>query len=190
MISCDCREPEHVKDMLLQAVGAEQVRIDRLRTADFVFVDVCEHTVGVERKTASDFLNSFASGRLRDQLGRLVQEFHVPVLLIEGNFGLSEDGYVRVQGAKTGWRYGAIQMALFKMQGSGIRVLHTGDLRGTADTLRVLHARGLPPQPKCLQADLAGSYLDGEDKAAPWSPLTARKPPPSRDSKQPPKMVV
>ncbi len=167
MISVDSREPATVREMLTQAVGVDNIRIDRMPTADFVFLDHCEHTVGVERKTTSDLLNSFASGRLRAQLARLVREFHVPVLLIEGNFGLSEDMYVRVSGATTGWRHGALQMALFSVQGAGIRVLHSPDLRGTCDTLRVLYARGQKPNPKCLLAEFSygqsgtpGSYLE------------------------------
>jgi hypothetical protein len=184
MISLDCREPATVRDTLVQAVGVDNVRIDRMPTADFVFLDHCEHVVGVERKTTSDLLHSFATGRLNAQLSRLVHEFHVPVLLIEGNFGLSGELYVRVNGATTGWRHGALQMALFKLQGAGIRVLHTPDLRGTCDTLRVLHARGLPPSPKCLlaefsygQPDTPGSYLDTRLEPEPSGDGTWVQPP-------------
>src|SRR5262245_42322387 len=123
MITIDSREPGHVKDYLTAALGPENVKQGQLPTADIVFADYCGHTVGVERKTVADLLGSVASGRLASQLTRLRDEFAVPILIVEGGYGLDGDRRIRVAGRQTGWSNGSVQAALFSLQGAGIYVL-------------------------------------------------------------------
>jgi ERCC4-type nuclease len=122
-------------------MGPENVDSAYMATGDYVLTDRCEHTVGIERKSTSDLLNSLGDGRLKAQLTRLIGAFDVPVLLIEGNFGMASDLTLRVGTRTTAWRNAAVQMALFSLQGSGIYVLQTPSADGTVDTLRVLAKR-------------------------------------------------
>jgi ERCC4-type nuclease len=57
------------------------VESDKLAVGDYIVGNV----LGVERKSPSDFLGSFSSGRLQQQCHELAEAFATPVLLIEGS---------------------------------------------------------------------------------------------------------
>lgn len=46
---------------------------------------VIDNVIGIERKTANDFINSLIDGRLFDQLNRLRENYEKAILIIEGN---------------------------------------------------------------------------------------------------------
>ncbi|MEM4663221.1 MAG: ERCC4 domain-containing protein [Candidatus Diapherotrites archaeon] len=64
---------------VLKALGTE-IRNLRLEVGDYLISD----KVVVERKSASDFLNSIVDGRLFDQLRNMVS-YEKPILIIEGS---------------------------------------------------------------------------------------------------------
>lgn len=65
------------------------VEVKQLITADFILQtksnDDKEYTVGIEKKTQNDFLNSIMDKRLMTQLALLKENFAIPILLIEGS---------------------------------------------------------------------------------------------------------
>lgn len=65
------------------------VEVKQLITADFILKtksnDEKEHTVGIEKKTQNDFLNSIIDKRIMNQLSLLKENFSIPILLIEGS---------------------------------------------------------------------------------------------------------
>ncbi len=78
IIYADVRERNVVK--ILQEMGAD-VRIKQLEVGDFQI----SGDVGVERKSANDFVQSIIDGRLFSQLRNLCENFDRPVLIIEGD---------------------------------------------------------------------------------------------------------
>ena len=58
------------------------VKFDTLIVGDYLI----SSDVVVERKTASDFINSIIDGRLFDQAGRLKDSYERPIIIVEGEF--------------------------------------------------------------------------------------------------------
>ncbi|ASJ02484.1 DEAD/DEAH box helicase [Thermococcus profundus] len=67
--------PKHLREL-----GAE-VEVRTLDVADYVVSE----DVGIERKSANDFIQSIIDGRLFDQVDRLKRAYEKPVIIIEGN---------------------------------------------------------------------------------------------------------
>ncbi|NJE47785.1 DEAD/DEAH box helicase [Thermococcus sp. GR7] len=66
--------PKHLREL-----GAE-VEVKTLDVADYVVSE----EVGIERKSANDFIQSIIDGRLFDQVERLKKAYEKPVIIIEG----------------------------------------------------------------------------------------------------------
>lgn len=83
-IIIDHREPKELIRELAKDVEIETKQIP----IDFVIQtknkEGKEVTVGIERKTLNDFLNSIIDKRILQQLIYLKENFHVPLLIIEG----------------------------------------------------------------------------------------------------------
>lgn len=77
----DDREPSYLA-VLLRGEGIE-VEVRRLSAGDYQWESPLGR-VGVERKTVDDLLSSIASGRLDDELARLVEAVALPVLFLQG----------------------------------------------------------------------------------------------------------
>ncbi len=77
VIYADAREKKLIK--ILMEMGAD-VRVKQIDVGDFQI----SASVGIERKTARDFVNSIVDGRLFNQLRNLAEAFERPILVIEG----------------------------------------------------------------------------------------------------------
>ena len=75
MIITDDREPDEICNLL------ENYQQKRLINGDYIVNDI----VIIERKTASDFVNSLVTGHLKSQIYRLTKAYSSPVLAIIGN---------------------------------------------------------------------------------------------------------
>lgn len=104
------------------------VRTKRLDVADFLVSD----RTAVERKTASDFVDSIVDQRLFPQLKDLTGQFENPVIIIEG-----EDLYGHRDVHPNAIR-GALSSVALDYQ---VPILWTGDSDETADTLLALAKR-------------------------------------------------
>ena len=83
----DTREnKELVKELLKEEIEVETKQLD---IADFIIqtktLDGREQSVGIERKTMQDLLNSIIDKRLLNQAILLKQNFDVPLIIIEGD---------------------------------------------------------------------------------------------------------
>jgi len=76
-IVADDRENRVMKELSRKEVKVES---ERLELADFLVSD----RTAIERKSASDFVDSMLDNRLFKQLGELKKQFENPVLIIEG----------------------------------------------------------------------------------------------------------
>ncbi|MCD6373451.1 MAG: DEAD/DEAH box helicase, partial [Thermococcus sp.] len=79
VVYVDSREMRSGVPKLLRELGAE-VEVRTLDVADYVVSE----EVGVERKSANDFIQSIIDGRLFDQVERLKRAYEKPVIIIEG----------------------------------------------------------------------------------------------------------
>jgi ERCC4-type nuclease len=149
VVLLDSREPPLVKTAVLAALEPLAVAplVAALETGDFVVRDGCASpcTVAVERKTVSDLLGSFRSGRLAAQLERLRASYRWPILLIEGEVRMSRDGkVVSGRSRQTQWSHASVQMYLWSVQRRlGISVMHAQNALATADIVRVLARRAV-----------------------------------------------
>lgn len=77
------------KGIIRELSKNNNIKLKQLISADYVIQskdkDGNEQTVGIERKTMNDFLNSIIDKRLLTQLILLKENFNVPLLIIEGN---------------------------------------------------------------------------------------------------------
>jgi ERCC4-type nuclease len=148
----DSREPAELLALIEEAIGPGRFHRVTVETADYVIFDHCGHGIGIERKSIADFLCSLGDGRVRRQFSALRDTYH-PILLLEGRHGIDSQGYMqytdRLEGRlrSSGWRHGAVQMALFALQSNGVRIIWTASYQGTVDVLRVLLQRSTE---KCL----------------------------------------
>lgn len=85
-IIIDHREP---KELIRELAKDLDIETKQLITADYIIqsknTQGKEITVGIERKTLNDFLNSIIDKRIIQQLIYLKDNFHVPILIIEGH---------------------------------------------------------------------------------------------------------
>ena len=79
VVYVDSRELRSGVPKLLKELGAE-VEVRTLDVADYVVSE----EVGIERKSANDFIQSIIDGRLFDQVERLKKAYEKPVIIIEG----------------------------------------------------------------------------------------------------------
>ena len=66
----------------LEEMNIGNVRVESLETGD-VKIEYDSQTVGIEIKRESDYTNSLHSGRLSDQVYRLIRGFSFPMLIVE-----------------------------------------------------------------------------------------------------------
>lgn len=119
----DSREPPELKGLLMARSALAEV--EALPYGDFHLTMHPDKTVAISRKTVDDFLNSFSSGHLQDELIKC-SIAQVTVLLIEGHLTSST---IR------GFSPLAIRNFLRSMQLQGILLERTDSMRDTADKL-------------------------------------------------------
>lgn len=138
-IIVDIYEPNAIKVAL-----GDMVTVAPLETGDYIWLDSEARTLGLERKEASDYTSSLTSGRLSEQLKRLIETYDFPILLTEGNFNSNHDGLVMVPG-KNGHLinkhipFMAIQSSLFELQLAGVYHLHANNQQTTARLIKGLY---------------------------------------------------
>lgn len=142
MLLIDSREPSRHRTQIQAALGGE---VCFLEAADYVLGDMHGCTLGIERKTWSDLLGTLAAGRLYKQFDKMRAVYNPCILLVEGSYKMTGDGFIILHGRKnpTGWRHAAVQAVLYGAQQSGIRVIQTIEIASTIDVIRWLKERGM-----------------------------------------------
>jgi len=99
VIVVDTREPKYIIDQL--ASYRLTVMTAALTAGDYLFLP---HglKVGIERKRIDDLLNSLRDGRMIAQAHKLIDEYDVAMILIEGRYDYSTSGVVTYE-ANGGW---------------------------------------------------------------------------------------
>ncbi|WP_297508722.1 DEAD/DEAH box helicase [Thermococcus sp.] len=97
VVYVDSRELRSGVPKLLRELGAE-IEVKTLDVADYVVSE----EVGIERKSANDFIQSIIDGRLFDQVERLKKAYEKPVIIIEGElYGIRNVHPNAIRGAIT-----------------------------------------------------------------------------------------
>lgn len=134
-IFVDHREQKSIVKELVKA--KIDVEMKQLAVADFVLetknLDGKVLTVGIERKTQHDFLNSIIDKRIFNQLLLLRQQFDVPLLLIEG----TENLYALRDFHPNAIR-GILATIMIDLQ---VHLVYTQNVRDTAHMLSIIASR-------------------------------------------------
>jgi DNA excision repair protein ERCC-4 len=117
----DSREPTWVQQLTF---GGVPVAVSQLETGDLLAVCGDGALLAIERKEASDFLNSLRDGRLFPQLARLRQVSEWSYLALVGSLLPGPNGLCLVDGRESGWNWSSVAGALLTVQELGISVLH------------------------------------------------------------------
>lgn len=137
MIRIDRREPKKLTEKLVGTLGGLGISftIVELATGDFAWESPIGE-IAIERKTVSDFLDSFQKGRLQEQLRRLIESYEVPILMIEG-YVEERMGHVYLGKGKgtwaNKWSYSGFRNILLEWQMAGVLLETT---KSIPDTVR------------------------------------------------------
>lgn len=115
----DTREPAWVQELRFD--GAPTI-LAALDAGDVMVTCADDCVLVIERKTASDLLNSIADDRLFNQLQRLRQTSQWAYLVITGELTADVAGKAVADGRATGWNYASVAGALLTAQEMGVMV--------------------------------------------------------------------
>ncbi len=142
-IIIDNRENKNIiKELIKEGIEVERKQLD---IADFIIqtknLNNLVQTVGIERKTTEDLLNSIIDKRIINQLIVLKENFDLPLLIIEG-----EDNIYTIRNFHPNSIRGIISTIALDFQ---IPIIHTKNYRDTAKYLALI-AKRLEKQRKPL----------------------------------------
>jgi ERCC4-type nuclease len=144
-----------------------------LETGDYVWLGSDAKTYAIERKEAGDFVSSLHSGRLPDQLSRLVSAYDVPILMTEGNFNSNHDGLVLIPG-KNGHLINKhipfmdLQKVLLEFQMAGVNHLHTNNIQATIRLIKGLYEWSQKPEHSLLNNRSRVNTINGRADDPLW----------------------
>lgn len=117
----DVHEPEHIRAL---SFGRAPVLVMPLEAGDVMATCADGAVLSIERKTATDLLNTLGGDRLFPQLTRLRNISPWAYLVITGELRPDSAGKVIADGRITGWNYASVTGALLTAQELGVMVLH------------------------------------------------------------------
>lgn len=154
----DTREPEWLRRAVKEAALKEpqlMVIEEDVQYGDYIFVYE-GYTVGVERKSIRDLLNTVSTDRFRPQMAGILTSYTAPFLLIEGGIAESKDGNVITDGSESRFRASSLHGLLLFVQEQRIRLLLSPSERVTPQRLMTLYNHFLDPNHKDLSNDRLG----------------------------------
>lgn len=102
--------PEHNwLEARLDAMGIDVSRVS-ITEGDVWWMARRELLVMTELKNVSEALQSFSTGRIRDQMWRMYNECDVPILLLSGYLAPTEEGFCKVKAWSKGPNAGVIRV--------------------------------------------------------------------------------
>lgn len=130
MLRIDRREPKRLKEMLAD-IGEET----ELKRGDYLFFSADDLSICIERAAVGDLLSKISSGRLYTQLKEITR-FDVPILLVEGIYSPTKDGYIRMPQVELRWNYHSVENILLDAQLRGVILARTPSLEASARLIR------------------------------------------------------
>ena len=117
----DQREGDWVKQLTFGGVPTVVTLLD---AGDLLVATDDSCLLAIERKTASDLLNTLRDDRLFPQLAKLREVSPWAYLIVCGVFQPGPGGICIADGRATGWNWASVQGALLTAQEMGVHVLH------------------------------------------------------------------
>jgi ERCC4-type nuclease len=117
-------EPRELKALGVSSLAPEKYGVDVLIASPF-------GSIGVQRKTITDYLASLHDGRLQRELSQM-QSLAVPMLMLEGNITWTTDGRLTV---RPSWTYSQHMGSLWSIQSRGIWYTPTINLDETVNAV-------------------------------------------------------
>jgi DNA excision repair protein ERCC-4 len=146
MILVDIHEPQPI----LMGLGSLACRV-ALPTGDYSFYGEGAKKVIVERKTPADLLNAISTGRFQDQIVRTIMESDYALVLIEGAFSATKDGFIRYGGVTSSFPYTGVMDLLLTCQLSGAYLVTSSGQDNTVAVLKSLYHYFQKPEHVSLQ---------------------------------------
>jgi ERCC4-type nuclease len=151
----DSREPAWCQSLTF---GGAPTSVGMLDAGDLLAI--CDDAVlTIERKEASDFLNTLRDGRLFPQFARMREVSPWAYLVLVGKIERNLDDTCTVAGRQTNWRWASVQGALLTAQEMGIAIVEcVGDRDYEETILRLVNRdrspmRIHPPRDAALVSD-------------------------------------
>lgn len=119
-IMCDSREPEWVRQLTF---GGVPTIVTLLDAGDLLAATDDGALLLVERKTASDFLNTLRDDRLFPQLSAMRSVSVWCYLALCGNLTPGPGGKAYRDGVETGWNWSSVAGSLLSVQELGVHIL-------------------------------------------------------------------
>lgn len=129
----DSNEPKEMRNSLINQGWAQ----DRLSSGDYAFFSSTGQSIGIERKTVSDLISSL-TGRLPNQFYNLIEDYEIPILLIEGHWG-KQIGHISQAGQIYNITWGQVWNFIRTWQDRNISLELTTDIGHTLDRLEELY---------------------------------------------------
>jgi len=136
MTSDEARKQAAVR-LALATLLKDEFEVDNLFVGDFAALDT-PLSLGIERKSFPNFVQSLASNELDEQLAKMVAVYDIPVLLIEG-LPVPVAGKVRVYGAQRSYTYAWIIGSIVGWYLRGVLPVFVKDLKATPPTVAALY---------------------------------------------------
>ena len=136
MTSDEARKHTAVRLALATLLKGE-FEVDNLFVGDFAALDT-PLSLGIERKSFTNLVQSLASNELDEQLSKMVDVYDIPVLLVEG-LPVPVGGKVRVYGAQRSYAYAWIMASIVGWHLRGVLPIFVKDLKATPPTVAALY---------------------------------------------------
>jgi len=120
-VMIDSREPAWCQRLTF---GDAPVAVTLLDAGDFLVACEDGAVLGIERKTAGDFLNTLRDDRLFPQLVRLREVTPWAYLALCGTLSPGAGGKCHQAGIETGWTWASVSGAFLSVQEMGVHILH------------------------------------------------------------------
>ena len=160
-VMIDSREPEYFQKLKF---GGVPVMVDMLNTGDVQAITDDGHTLIVERKTLSDFLNTLKDDRLFPQLARMVETRNAQILagetvtswaylVITDPITADHNGKVIEPGrGVTGWSFASVMGMILSIQELGVFVIFANGQLDYEDSILRLARRSRAPEMRIMPA--------------------------------------
>lgn len=130
----------------LELLAPVPTKVERLDTADYVYLDQSGLVVGIERCEIGNLIQKLRDGELEHQLTRCEDQYSVVYLLVEGVYDgdlvsvykPSHKGYFRSH-VYPNTRYEYVAGALAAMDRMGIRIIQTANYPCSMKTVKELY---------------------------------------------------
>lgn len=155
MITIDDREvTEHPE---IREIFTVPIKVERLDSADYAFLDRNFEPVGIERCEIGNLLQKIRNGELESQLTRCDEDYSHVMLLVEGvydgiggliaHYHKGRDGNVYFRSRiEPNFRYREVKALLSRLSELGIELMDTPNFSSSVEVIETIYAQRTKPE--------------------------------------------